>query len=284
MKKVNIIGIMTILLVLLVQLQLNAQVTLPYYSGFDNSTEQNGWVEYKTASTQFSHWGYDTFNAYSEPNCLSHDYSPSTGITLTDNWYVSPGFSIPQGGKLDSIRYKFGGYSTPVVGDTIALYILTGSQNPSMATSKTLLFDFRNDDYVADYTYRIKTELTLPAYEEISYFAIRYRNSDCSSKWLSVYFDNIAISGAGAGIDDYADKTMESIIYPNPTTGSFSINHSEKIESVTIQNVLAQTVYELFPLLNNSTISIDLSDQPKGLYIVKIKEAGKITARKVIVQ
>ena len=284
MKKVNIIGIATIILLLLMQIQIKAQVTLPYYSGFDNTTQQYGWVEYKTASTQFSLWGYDSYNAYSNPNCISHDYSPSSGITLTDNWYVSPGFSIPQGGKLDSIRYKFGGYSTPVVGDTIALYLLAGSQNPSLATSKTLLFDFRNDDYITDYAYRIKTELTLPAYEGISYFAIRYRNSDCSSKWLSVYFDNIAISGTGSGIDDYADQTSEPIVFPNPTTGSFSINYSEKIESVTIQNILAQTVYELFPLLNNGTVSIDLSDKPKGLYIVKIKEAGKITARKVIVQ
>ena len=135
MKKVIIIGIATIILLLLMQIQIKAQVTLPYYSGFDNTTQQYGWVEYRTVSTQFSHWGYDTYNAYSEPNCIGHDYSPSSGITLADNWYVSPGFSISQGGKLDSIRYKFGGYSTPVAGDTIALYILTGSQNPSLATS-----------------------------------------------------------------------------------------------------------------------------------------------------
>ena len=284
MKKINILGIITIILLMLMQLQIQAQITLPYYSGFDNSTQQDGWVEYKAAATQYSHWGYDSYNSYSESYCVSHSYSPSTGITLTDNWYVSPGFSIPNGGKLDSIRYKFGGYSTPENEDTIGIYILTGSQNPSMATSKTLLFDFRDNEYIADYTYKIKTDITLPSFEGISYFAIRYRNSDCSTKWLSVYFDNIAISGTEVGISDYNNKMTKPVIYPNPTTGNFTINHSGKIESITIQNELAQTVYQITSLMNNNSISIDLSDRSKGLYIIKIREDGKIISRKIIVQ
>ena len=132
---------------------------------------------------------------------------------------------------MDSIRYKFGGYSTPEDRDAIGIYILTGFQNLSIATSKTLLFDFRNDEYIPDYTNKIKTDITLPPLEGISYFAIRYRNSDCSA----------------------------------------------------IQNELA-TVCQTSLLMNDNSISIDLSGKSKGLYIIKIRENGKMISRKIVVQ
>jgi len=105
----------------LISIPLNAQVLLPYYSGFDDASQKAGWTEYKTAATTFSHWGYASVGSYSAPNSITHDYSPSTGITLTDNWFVSPSFSISNGGKLDSIRYKCSGYSVPEAGDTVAI-------------------------------------------------------------------------------------------------------------------------------------------------------------------
>jgi len=90
MKKFVIISFAT-----LISLISTAQMSLPYYTGFDNTSEQAGWKEYKKAATTFSNWGYGTFNSYSAPNCVEHDYSPSTGITLTDNWYVSDLVNCP---------------------------------------------------------------------------------------------------------------------------------------------------------------------------------------------
>src|ERR1035437_10386082 len=113
----TIIGFLT-----LFSISLKAQVSLPYYTGFDNASQKAGWTEYRKAATTFSHWGYS--GGYSAPGGIEHDYSPSTGITLTDNWYVSPAFSITNGGRLDSIRYNFWGYSVPSTGDTIAIYLL----------------------------------------------------------------------------------------------------------------------------------------------------------------
>ncbi|MFT5779726.1 MAG: hypothetical protein ACI837_002685, partial [Crocinitomicaceae bacterium] len=161
MKIVSVVSICGLLT--LTSFQLKSQVSLPYFSGFDDAAQQDGWIEYKTASTLFSNWGYGTIDAYSAPTCVGHDYSPSTGITLTDNWFVSPGFSITNGGLVDSIRYMFSGFSTPTTGDTIGVYLLNGSQDPTLATSETLLFDFRGSEYVADNVYRVKTDLILPA-------------------------------------------------------------------------------------------------------------------------
>jgi hypothetical protein len=264
---------------------IHAQVTLPYYSGFDSNDQKNGWEEYKTAATEFSHWTYAGFGAFSDPNYVGHDYSPSTGITLTDNWFVSPGFSIAGGGKLDSIRYMFSGFSMPADGDTVGIYLLTGAKDPATAT-KTLLFDFRGSEYMADNTYRVKTNLTLPAAGGLSYLAIRYRNTDCSSKWLTVAFDNIAISGTGAvGLNEAKQNNEEEVsIYPNPTGGSMNISYSGSVSSIRVLNELGQAVQLYSNLENTFQKEISLSGNVKGIYFIEIRDAEKTLIRKIVKQ
>ncbi len=270
-------------LALVLSAQLKAQVTLPYYSGFDNSQQQNDWVEYKTAATQFSHWEYRSTNAYSDPNCIGHDFSPSTGITLTDNWFVSPGFSITNGGKLDSIRYKFTGFSVPDIGDTVAVYLLNGSPDPAAATSKTLLIDFRGNEYLADDTYRIKSDITLPPSNGLSYLAIRYRNTDCSSKWLTVYFDNIAISGSTVGLNESGNHKNLSV-YPNPTKdGKFYLDYSGKPTSIQVLNILGQLVQNVSVVDNTiNKAAVDLSNQVKGIYLIVVRDGEAYYTQKVV--
>ncbi len=176
---------------LICSLNVRSQTTLPYFTGFDNSTQQLGWTQYKKAGIITGGWQYMTPNAYTAPTALYQIYSPSENL---DNWFVSPGFSIPASGNMDSIRYMFNGLSTPSINDTIALYILNGSQDPSLAT-KTLLFDIRGIDYVNDGIYRKKINLALPAGPGSSYFAIRFKCDQ--GVWLETRFDNLKISGFG---------------------------------------------------------------------------------------
>jgi len=281
MKKIKLLSISGILF--FTSFQLKAQVPLPYSTGFDNTSEQNGWVEYKTAATQHSHWNYGSANSYSTPNSVGHDYSPSTGITLTDNWFVSPGFSITSGGQLDSIRYSFSGFSTPDAGDTVAIYLLNGSQDPSAATSKTLLFDFRGTEYITDNVYRIKTGINLPSLNGLSYLALRYRNTDCSSKWLTAKFDNIAISENPVGVNENQLDANKINIYPNPSTGKFIVKSIKNIEAITIQNAIGLTVYQSAQLKGSNIAEIDLSDKQLGSYTVSIDHGKTITTKKLII-
>lgn len=274
MKIFTIIGF-----VILLNLSVKAQVSLPYYSGFDNTSQQTGWTEYKKAATTFSHWGYASFSAYSAPNCIVHDYSPSTGITLTDNWFVSPVFSINNGGKLDSIRYKFSGFSQPVAGDTVAIYLLNGSQDPSLATSKQLLFDFRNTEYITDNTYRVKTNINLPALSGSSYIAIRYRNTDCSSKWLSVFFDNVAIRGNGVGITELNTSTGEVNIYPNPFSSSTTLQADTLLKNatLTVYNSAGKQVKQIKNIAGQE-ITLYCDNLSSGLYFILLTQDNKTLA------
>lgn len=257
---------------------ISSQVTLPYSSGFNDSSEKLGWVEYKTESTQFSHWNYGT--GYLSSTSIGHDYSPSSGVTLTDNWFVSPGFSINNGGNLDSIRYKFSGFSEPLIGDTVGIYLLRGSQDPLLATSKLLLFDFRGSEYITDGVYRRKENINLPANNEISYLAIRYRNTDCSSKWLTVSFDNVAINGNLSSIKDEVDD--ETKIYPNPATNVVNITTVKPISNLTISSIEGKVIY-----FNNEIEkgeAIDVSSFERGVYFFKYYIEGTTYSNKVIVE
>ncbi|MDX2360885.1 MAG: choice-of-anchor J domain-containing protein [Crocinitomicaceae bacterium] len=249
---------------------LKAQVALPYFSGFDDVTQQTGWTEYKKADTTFSNWGYEIANAYSAPNCIGHDFSPSSGITVTDNWYVSPAFSISGGGMLDSLRYKFVGFSEPMAGDTIAVYLLNGSQDPDLATSTQLLFDFRGTAYVADNTYKLKTNISLPAMGGLSYIALRYRNSDCSSNWLNVFFDNVAITGTGgAGVGTLNAVESNLSVFPNPSEGLVQITSETGLNSIEITNSIGEVIYSKNDCNGQATVKVDLSLFASGLYLVK---------------
>ncbi|MCW3105308.1 MAG: Endonuclease [Bacteroidetes bacterium] len=266
----------------LCSLPLTAQVTLPYYSGFDNAAQKAGWAEYKKAATTYSHWGYGS--GFSAPSGVGHDYSPSTGITLTDNWFVSPAFSIPAGGTLDSIRYKCAGFSVPATDDTVAVYLLNGSQDPALATSRTLLFDVRGADYVNDYTYKLKTNLVLPASPGNSYIAIRYRNTNCSSKWLTVSFDNVAIRGSSTtGTGDVTNSSDNVTVYPNPAKGKFFID-AGNISGLEVFNLSGEKICSVTEPQHCGESEIDLSGYPAGIYFVRIKKEGSVISKKIILQ
>ena len=277
MKKSTLFAIIGFLI--LFGFSTSAQVSLPYFTGFDNAAQQNGWAEYKLADTTFSHWVIGG-GGFSLPNAVGHDYSPATGITLTDNWFVSPGFSITSGGKLDSIRYKFSGFSTPGAGDTIGVYLLNHAQNPSFALSKILLLDFRGAEYINDYTFHVKTDITLPAAGGFSYLAIRYRNTDCSSQWLSVAFDNIALSEANVGKNEVNSGAGQAKVYPNPAKDHLSIaTGSSTKQSLEIHNLKGQAMYSSEILGNKS---IDISGFPTGIYILKLNSDRETIVKKIV--
>ncbi len=250
---------------------LQAQVTLPYYSGFDNSTERNGWVNYRLGEAAIGNWGLSSVNSFSAPSCISHDYSPSSGANVVDDWYVSPGFLLPTGGTLDSVRYAFSGFSVPTTGDTIGVYLITGNQDPGVASGIMQLAEFRDTDYQADNVYRLITGIALPATNEMAHIGLRYRNAEASSRWLHVRFDNIAVRESTTSIDIPAAET-DCVIYPNPTRDEVTILHDETGGKVFFYD---QTGFPLCQYsLNNSQTSTTLSlrQWAPGVYRLVIQQ------------
>ena len=93
---------------------------------------------------------------------------------------------------------------------------------------------------------------------------------------------------SGSGIDDFAFKTLIKL-YPNPTTGIINIvieGYREQNLTIEVLNITGKLVYSK-QLENMKVImmeKIDLSDQPKGIYILKLHNYKTVKVRKVLIQ
>ncbi|HLP53557.1 MAG TPA: choice-of-anchor J domain-containing protein [Fluviicola sp.] len=270
----------TSLLLFLAVFPVCGQVSLPYQTGFDDASEQNGWVQYKKGTqSSFQEWDYVASQGFGASTALMH-YYPVGGSVATDDWFVSPAFLIPTGGTLDSLRYSFSGFGLPQTADTVFVYLLFGDQDPDVANTRTILYEFSGSNYQNDETWRILSPITLPAQPAgDSYLAFRYKTV---SNWLDVRFDNVAISGnSAAGIAE--GKTGNSVVYPNPSNGSVMLKTTKELTSdcrFELYDLAGKLVHEG---LISENMPIDLPVEP-GCYQYRILSADLLETGRLVIR
>jgi hypothetical protein len=254
-----------------------SQTALPYYTGFDNIAQRNGWLEFRTGLIGTYHWGVTTFNPYSTPNCLYHDYPVgSSGSDTTVDWFVSPGFNFTSGGKIDSLKvkvYSIMGSTTPV--DEISLYLLSGSNNPSTATSVILLAGLKSLVSNQD-IWRDTGNFVIPATSGTSYIAIKYR---ATNNWFVINMDNLYFSAKTSGIDDPKVSNPKMVLYPNPVIDYLNISFSgiqDGVVDLSFTNSLGQKVLTTQIKSNTQHTGIDVSNLSPGSYFVRAISGTKM--------
>ncbi|MDA3910283.1 MAG: T9SS type A sorting domain-containing protein, partial [Bacteroidales bacterium] len=70
-------------------------------------------------------------------------------------------------------------------------------------------------------------------------------------------------------------------IYPNPMDGVFTIQ-GENIQLIEVLNINGQTIKQLS--IDNKLFTIDLSNQPKGIYLIKIVIDKGIINKKIVLE
>lgn len=73
-------------------------------------------------------------------------------------------------------------------------------------------------------------------------------------------------------------------IYPNPSKGKFTISKVNSPGYIEIYNSIGTRIYSDLEFNPQTTIEIDLSDYPKGIYFVKINNEMNRITKKVIIQ
>jgi len=73
-------------------------------------------------------------------------------------------------------------------------------------------------------------------------------------------------------------KSIVSKAIPNPSTGSFTISSPQPIKSVQIYNQLGTLV------LSQTSIEVDILDQPKGVYYIHVQTAGTSEVLRMVLQ
>ena len=85
---------------------------------------------------------------------------------------------------------------------------------------------------------------------------------------------------SSATLNDLASINM----YPNPSSGICYLTSNVKITSIEVYNVLGALIYKQIPQATSNTYEIQLTNVPKGLYIVKLSDATNSIQRKLVVE
>lgn len=254
--------VIVLIICLLTYFEALTQVSLPYYSGFDSAAERIGWNQFRLGQDDTFDFGFNGFDTVSDPNSLYHDY-PVGGITLTNDWFVSPEFALSNGGSIDSIWINTSGLGTPQIGDTIAIYALYGSNDPELASSKILLASITDSIYSKQSAWEYYTDIDIPASSEPCHIGINYQTVN---NWLTIRIDNIYISEANATSLESQDEKQISF-YPNPANQVVFINKDEdlQIDKLEVYDYRGILIYRTFNVVDK----LDISQFESGLYFIK---------------
>ncbi|MDP4262231.1 MAG: T9SS type A sorting domain-containing protein [Bacteroidota bacterium] len=81
-----------------------------------------------------------------------------------------------------------------------------------------------------------------------------------------------------------ADFTEVDALYPNPTTGKFSVTFSKELQNATVLVTDLQGKMMVQFKASGNKVDFDLSAAAAGVYFVRIEEKDKIVTKKVVKQ
>jgi|GEM_PF-682312 len=204
----------TVFLLLTMPSHLMAQVAeLPYYTGFDNTSEQSGWQQYRQGYESASEWSFDGGIApvgFSLPACLSHDYNVGGEESQTViDWFVSPPIHFPSESKME-LKLRVSGFSEPLE-DNLEIWFGMVSQNPAFGSFVPLA----NLSEMSPNQTWLDTIVDIPYTANEGYIGIRYKT--VGSNWKIYAIDNINITVNPLAIEDESiSSAIDVSVFPNP--------------------------------------------------------------------
>jgi hypothetical protein len=262
-----------LLLLLIASFVTQAQV---YRTSWDNASERQGWKQYHLGLDSNSSWSY-TPVAILTGEVLIHAAPPISNVNVTDNWIVSPVFNFSAGGSIDSLIVNLSGVEVPSANDRLGIYLVKGSQNPSVSGSWQLLKQFDSTDYMLNAgTYQNMDSIIIPPTSGNSYIAFRYKTINTQ---FDAVFDALQVTANYPNaIRDFDLQKGYLKIYPNPTSDAFSIKFDNITQgqklNIKIFNSFGQLVYSKANHTNNH-LTLDISVLPIGMYSVSVRWAGQ---------
>ena len=96
-----------------------------------------------------------------------------------------------------------------------------------------------------------------------------------------LFLDNIILTKNNIlSVED--TNTFKSIIYPNPTSSRLTISAPKIINNVAIYNLLGKQVMSIE--VNKNTESIDVSNLPSGVYLIRYNVDNAVGTAKFVKQ
>ena len=122
-------------------------------------------------------------------------------------------------------------------------------------------------------------ELDLSAYTGLAKFAFYAESTASGSEDIDFYIDNFSITSTSLGLED-VNTSSNFTYFPNPVNNVLSIKAQASIDSITVYNMLGQTVVRSTP--NTTTTTVDMSGLQTGAYFVQVAINNSIETVRVI--
>jgi hypothetical protein len=105
-----------------------------------------------------------------------------------------------------------------------------------------------------------------------------------STSTVSIWYNFCRLANPNLNQQNTAVAADDISISPNPTNGNFVITlPGTAAHDVEVVDVLGKIVYSKTGIAETS-LTVDLSSQPKGIYFVKCKEGNQVFVQRVIIQ
>ncbi|MDA9875133.1 DUF5011 domain-containing protein [Flavobacteriaceae bacterium] len=203
--------------------------------------------------------------------------------TNRDEWLISPSFDLSGVSyylNVDVAATEYlSSFSTadPVdaiwgVDDFVTLMV---SEDSGSTWTELYRWDANNNPGVAG---AAMPEIDLSAYTGLAKFAF-YAESTASNEDIDFFVDNFSISSTSLGLED-VNTSSNFTYFPNPVNNVLSIKAQASIDSITVYNMLGQTVVRSTP--NTTTTAVDMSGLQTGAYFVQVAINNSIETVRVI--
>jgi hypothetical protein len=196
--------------------------------------------------------------------------------TLIDEYLISPKFNLSGGTYY--LNYEialtvFDETTSATLGDDDYLALLV-TQDEGSTWQEISRWDANT---AISNTGQSAAEITLSGYGADVQFSF-YAFSDTSNEDNDLFIDNFQITTGTLGTET---NTLEDFtLYPTIVKEEVNFRSQNKVESITVFNLLGQKVFSEAPNTNNS--SINVSNLRPGMYLVKVKSGNSIGSYKII--
>lgn len=194
-------------------------------------------------------------------------YTVESGTGTTQDWIITVTEALLYNDENDILSFNIPGQvwaaTINSTNHTVEIEVANGTNLTSLIASFTLS---QNAEVYVGGTLQ-ESGVTANDFSSPVTYSVHAENGDIQD-WTVIVSEATIV-----GINAFSK--IEFSIYPNPTSGSITIN-AKDIHKIEVIDMQGRVIY-----IGKKT-EIDLSAQPNGLYIIKVIHGDKTTTRKVI--
>ena len=226
-----------------------------------------------------SGWGADGFlNVGTTGSARCNIFTSSWSPSEDNDWLLSPQFDLSTGDFFLNMdvavtAYSGSGYSAMGSDDSVTV-VITDDNGVNWST----LYVWNADNAPANEATPMP-EVDLASYNGLVRIGILGSNGTVAdSEDFNFYVDNFSVTSTSLGMDAVSKSNFT--YFPNPVNNVLSIKAQASIDSITVYNMLGQTVVRSTP--NTTTTTVDMSGLQTGAYFVQVAINNSIETVRVI--